>query len=201
MSPVILSSAGLLIMLFLVFFGMPIGFAMLIAGFLGTAYFLGLSVALTQAVITFYGLISYYSMTVLPFFILMGSFAAVSGMSEDLYRFAEKWLRGFPGGLALATILGCAGFASICGSSAATAATMGHVALPEMKRYRYAESLSTGCVAAGGTLGFLIPPSAAFIIYAIITEQSPGWLLIAGLIPGVLLSLSFMAYWIYLPEI
>ena len=192
MTPILLAASGLVIMLLLVFWGMPIGFSMLIAGLMGTAYFLGVAVALTQAVITFYGLISNYTMSVLPFFILMGGFAAVSGMSGDLYRFAEKWLRGMPGGLALATILGCAGFASICGSSAATAATMGQVALPEMRRYKYDDALSTGCVAAGGTLGFLIPPSAAFIIYAIITEQSPGWLLIAGFLPGLLLTLAFM---------
>ena len=192
MTPIVLAVSGLVIMLFLVFLGMPIGFSMLIAGLIGTAYFLGVSVALTQAVITFYGLISNYTMTVLPFFILMGGFAAVSGMSGDLYRFAEKWLRGMPGGLALATILGCAGFSSICGSSVATAATMGQVALPEMRRYKYADTLATGCVAAGGTLGFLIPPSAAFVIYAIITEQSPGWLLIAGFLPGLLLTLAFM---------
>jgi len=122
----------------------------------------------------------------------MGYFAGASGISSDLYLTAEKWLRRLPGGLALATIAGCAGFASISGSSVATAATMGAVALPEMKKHKYDDSLSAGTVAAGGTLGFLIPPSVAFVVYGIVTELSVGKLLIAGIFPGFILALTFM---------
>ncbi len=201
MSPASIAVIALGMMLFFVFLGMPIGFSMAISGLLGLVYFLGWSIALTSAVITFYGLVSDYAMTVLPLFILMGGFAATSGMSSDLYMTAEKWFRRLPGGLALATIAGCAGFASICGSNAATSATMGTIALPEMKKFKYADSLATGTIAASGTLGFLIPPSSAFIIYAVITEESAGRLLIAGFLPGLMLAIAFMSiviFWVKL---
>lgn len=188
----IIGIAGVVIMLALMFLGLPIAFSLAMVGFVGEVLILGHSVALPQLHMTFYGLVDNYNLSVLPFFILMGYFADISGISTDLYAVAEKWLRRLPGGLALATIAGCAGFASICGSSVATAATMGAVALPEMKRYGYDNSLAAGTVAAGGTLGFLIPPSMAFIIYGIIAEQSVGKLLIAGYIPGIILALAFL---------
>ena len=122
----------------------------------------------------------------------MGNRAGVSGMSKDLYEAAYKWFGHFRGGLASATIVGCAGFAAMSGSSIAAAVTMGRVALPEMKRFNYGDSLATGAVAAGGTLGILIPPSTGMIIYAILTEQSIGKLFIAGVIPGLLLTSLFL---------
>jgi C4-dicarboxylate transporter DctM subunit len=124
--------------------------------------------------------------------VLMGQFAFVSGISTDIYKTVYTWMGHLKGGLAMATILACAGFAAICGSSLATGATMGMAAIPEMKKYRYDNRLSTGCVAAGGTLGILIPPSIGFIIYGILTEVSIGKLFMAGFIPGILLSLLFI---------
>ncbi len=193
MSPFTAGLEGLIFMLVLLFLGMPIGFTLAIVGFLGSIYILGLNSALPQLHLTFYSLVSNYNFTVLPFFILMGYFADASGISSDLYYTAEKWLRRLPGGLALATIAGCAGFAAMSGSSVATAATMGAVALPTMKKYNYDDGLAAGTVAAGGTLGFLIPPSVAFVVYAIMAEESVGKLLIAGYIPGITLALAFMA--------
>jgi tripartite ATP-independent transporter DctM subunit len=122
----------------------------------------------------------------------MGQFAFYSGLSGDLYKACHKWLGRLPGGLAVATVGACGCFASICGSSTATAATMGTVCIPEMRKYRYAPSLATGCVAAGGTLGILIPPSVGFILYGIISQQSIGALFAAGMIPGILLMVLFM---------
>ena len=135
---------------------------------------------------------SNYNLLVIPLFILMGNLAGVSGMSNGLFRAAYAFLGHLRGGLASATIAGCAGFAALSGSSLAAAVTMGRVALPEMRRFRYDDGLATGAVAAGGTLGFLIPPSGGMIIYAILTEQSIGQLFMAGIIPGILLSLLFI---------
>ncbi len=192
MNPAVVGLIGISIMVLFILLGMPIGFSMGITGFFGMIYMLGISIALPQLPITLYGIISDYNYTVLPLFILMGYFADASGISSDLYMTAEKWLRGLPGGLALATVAACAGFASISGSSIATAATMGSVALPEMKKHGYSDELASGTVAAGGTLGFLIPPSVVFVIYGIITQQSVGQLLIAGFLPGIILALAFM---------
>jgi tripartite ATP-independent transporter DctM subunit len=130
---------------------------------------------------------------VIPLFIVMGGFAGSSGITRKLYVTFDKWLRRLPGGLSIATIGACAGFAAVSGSSVATAATMGTIALPEMKRFKYHARLATGSIAAGGTLGFLIPPSIGFIVYGMLTEQSIGKLLIAGVIPGLLLAVSYMA--------
>lgn len=193
MSPLVIGLLGIGLMVLILLLGMPIGFSMAIVGFVGITFLLGFSVALPQLHLTFYSIVSNYTFTVLPFFILMGYFAGASGISSDLYKTAEKWLRRLPGGLALATVAGCAGFASVCGSSVATAATMGAVALPEMKRHKYDDGLASGTVAAGGSLGFLIPPSVAFVVYGIITEQSVGKLLVAGFFPGLTLALTFMA--------
>jgi tripartite ATP-independent transporter DctM subunit len=123
----------------------------------------------------------------------MGNLALVSGMSRDLYDLARSLVGHWPGGLASATVVGCAGFAAVSGSSLASAVTMGRVALPEMKRYHYHPRLATGCVAAGGTLGILIPPSTGFIIYALLTEESIGQLFLAGVVPGIILTGLFMA--------
>ncbi|MEX0305010.1 MAG: TRAP transporter large permease [Leisingera sp.] len=135
---------------------------------------------------------SNYNLLVIPMFVLMGNLAGVSGMSADLFTAAYRWMGHLKGGLASATIAACAGFAALSGSSLAAALTMGRVALPEMKRFNYADSLATGSVAAGGTLGFLIPPSGGMIIYAVLTEQSIGRLFMAGIIPGIVLTLLFI---------
>jgi tripartite ATP-independent transporter DctM subunit len=133
-----------------------------------------------------------YSLTVIPLFMLMGQFANYSGMGFEIYQTVHRWIGFLPGGLSMATVGACAGFAAISGSSLATAATMGMVALPEMKRFKYDDSLATGCIAAGGTLGILIPPSTVMIIYGILTEQPIATLFIAGIIPGLLLSGLFV---------
>ncbi|RLB05139.1 MAG: C4-dicarboxylate ABC transporter permease, partial [Deltaproteobacteria bacterium] len=131
--------------------------------------------------------------TVIPLFIIMGGFAGSSGLTHELYQTFDKWFRRLPGGLGVATIGACAGFAAVSGSSVATAATMGTVALPEMKRFKYHPRLATGCIAAGGTLGFLIPPSIGFVVYGMLTEQSIGKLLIAGMFPGLTLAAAYIA--------
>jgi len=192
-SPFIAGIIGIVVMVIIIMAGLPVAFSMGFVGFLGLVYMLDFPIAVNQIPLTFYTVVSDYSYTVLPFFILMGYFATDSGITSDLYLTAEKWLRKLPGGLALATIAGCAGFASICGSSVATAATMSTLALPEMKRRGYSDELAAGSVAAGGTLGFLIPPSVAFVVYGIIAEQSVGKLLMAGFVPGIVLTICFMA--------
>jgi tripartite ATP-independent transporter DctM subunit len=193
MNPFTIGIAGTLLMLVFFALGLPIGFTLGIVGFLGLSYVVGVPAALSTIALKFYSSVSDYNLTLLPLFLLMGAFANVSGMSRDLYEAAGKWLRRLPGGLSIATIAGCAAFASVCGSAAATSATMGTVALPEMKRLNYHDSLSTGTVAAAGSLGFLIPPSVGFVVYGILTEQSIGRLLIAGVVPGIILALIFIA--------
>jgi tripartite ATP-independent transporter DctM subunit len=192
MTPVEVGLIGIAVMFALVFLGMHLGIAMGIVGVLGVAYLVNMKAALAMTAMSLYTISSMFTLSVVPLFIVMGQFAAISGVSRDVYTSCEKWLRRQPGGLALASIAGCAAFAAVCGSSLATAATMGTIALPEMRKHNYSDSLATGSVAAGGTLGFLIPPSIGFIIYAILTEQSVGKLLIAGLLPGILLAFLFM---------
>lgn len=183
---------GIVVMLILLGLRMPIGIAMLLVGITGFAWLNGLPAALSSLGNAPYSYSTVYDLAVIPLFVLMGNCAAVSGMSRDLYAAAYAWLGHLRGGLASATIAACAGFAAVSGSSIASAVTMGRVCLPEMKRYKYSDSLATGTVAAGGTLGILIPPSTAFVIYAILTEQSIGRLLLAGFLPGLLLSFLFI---------
>jgi C4-dicarboxylate transporter, DctM subunit len=186
MTPTTIGFIGLGILMVLLFTGMPLGFVMALVGFLGFAYIKGFPPALAALGAVPYRTFADYGFSVAPLFILMGEFCFVARLSTDLYDTAYKWSGQLPGGLAIASIGACAGFAAICGSSVATAATLGTVALPEMKRYRYDPTLATGCIACGGTLGVMIPPSIAFIIYGIITEQSIGKLFIAGIFPGIL---------------
>ena len=197
MHPVAAGIAGIVALLVALFAGIPVGFSLGIVGFLGMAYLLDFGISLPQLHATFFAVASDYNLSVLPFFILMGYFADVGGATDNLYVTAERWLRRLPGGLALATVIGCAGFSAVSGSSGATTATMTAVALPQMKKYKYDDSLSTGTIAAGGTMGFLIPPSAAFVIYGVIAEQSIGRLLISGILPGLLLALGFMGIIIF----
>jgi tripartite ATP-independent transporter DctM subunit len=183
---------GIVAMLILLALRMPIGIAMLLVGFSGFAWLNGLPAALSALGSAPYSYSTVYDLAVIPLFVLMGNCAAVSGMSRDLYAAAYAWLGHLRGGLASATIAACAGFAAVSGSSVASAVTMGRVCLPEMKRYGYDDGLAAGTVAAGGTLGILIPPSTAFVIYAILTEQSIGRLLLAGFLPGLLLAFLFI---------
>ncbi len=200
---------GLLALFALLALRLPVAIAMLVVGFFGTAIanankFILLGMASDQAWArgwkTAYSNLagetfeasSNFNLLVIPMFVLMGNFAGVSGMSNDLFTAAYRWMGHMKGGLASATIAACAGFAALSGSSLASAVTMGRVALPEMKRYKYADSLATGSVAAGGTLGFLIPPSGGMIIYAVLTEQSIGRLFMAGIFPGIILTLLFI---------
>mgnify|MGYP005629917775 FL=1 len=185
----IIGIAGLFLLLII---GMPIGFSLAFVGFWGISSLTDISVALPTLVRSFHGTFTTYSFTVIPLFVIMGELASVSGLSQGIYGVADKWLRRLPGGLAIATIGACSGFAAICGSSVATAATLGRVALPEMEKYKYDIHLSTGSVAAGGTLGILIPPSIGFVVFGILTEQSIGKLLISGFIPGFLLALAYI---------
>ncbi len=183
---------GIIILFILLASRIYIGIAMALVGFLGFSYLSGLSTGLALLGMVPYGTGSFYTFSVIPLFVLMGQLAFYSGMSHDIYRAVHKWMGHLPGGLGMATIAGCAGFAAICGSSLATAATMGTVALPEMRKYRYDLGLATGSIAAGGTLGILIPPSIGFVIYGILTEESIGRLLLAGILPGLLLAGLYM---------
>lgn len=182
--------AGLFVMIFL---RIPVGIALGIAGTLGYMTLSGVDVTLNLLGSIPFEIGYNYDLSIIALFVLMGNFAMVSGMSRDLYDMARSLVGHWPGGLASATIVGCAGFAAVSGSSLASAVTMGRVALPQMKRYKYHPQLATGCVAAGGTLGILIPPSTGFIIYAILTEESIGQLFLAGVLPGIMLTGLFMA--------
>ena len=192
MSPEITGIVGIAFLLFIFLLGMPVAFAMAFVGVAGFAYLAGFEPALTILAQDIYESFSSYSLSVIPMFILMGSFAFASGISERLYKTTHAWVGHLRGGLTIATVLACSGFAAICGSTAATAATMGKIALPEMKKYGYDDTLATGTVAAAGTLGILIPPSTVLIVYGIMTEESIGKLFVAGLLPGALLSLFFV---------
>ncbi len=189
--PTTVGALGALIVVILIFLGMHIAFAMMFVGFVGICALASLDAAMPVTASTMWEVASFYPYTVIPLFIIMGSFAGSSGMTRDLYSSFEKWTRRVPGGLAVATIGACGAFAAVSGSSVATAAAMGTVALPEMERFKYDPRLSTGSVAAGGTLGFLIPPSIGFVVYGMLTEQSIGKLLISGILPGILLTFSY----------
>lgn len=192
MSPELIGIIGIVLLFVFLAFRMYIGVAMALIGFVGVAGIINANAGLNLMGLVPWSEGSSYTMSVIPLFILMGQFAFVSGISRDIYKAVYTWIGHFRGGLAMATILACSGFAAVCGSSLATGATMGRVAIPEMDKYGYDQSLSTGCVAAGGTLGILIPPSIGFVIYAILTEQSIGRLFMAGILPGILLTVLFM---------
>jgi tripartite ATP-independent transporter DctM subunit len=189
--PITIGVLGSLCIFVLIFLGMHIAFAMMFVGFVGLAVLSSVDAALSVTASTMWEVGSFYPYTVIPLFIIMGSFAGSSGITRELYASFEKWTRQVPGGLAVATIGACGAFAAVSGSSVATAAAMGTVALPEMERFKYNPRLSTGSVAAGGTLGFLIPPSIGFVVYGMLTEQSIGKLLISGILPGILLTFSY----------
>ena len=171
--------------------GFPVGFSMAFAGLTGLFYLIGSDVAFNVTKINTYDSVAVYFFCVIPFFLLMGFLILHAGIGAKLYNAGIKVFGRLPGGLAVGTVAGCGGFAAICGDSVASAATMGSVSIPEMKKYQYDDSLATGSVAAGGTLGILIPPSIGFVVYGIITEQSIGKMFMAGIIPGIILTLGF----------
>jgi tripartite ATP-independent transporter DctM subunit len=192
MSPTAAGVIGMVALLALLFLRMPIGIAMALTGAIGIAVLNSPDAALQVLGSYPYSYGAVQALSVIPLFVLMGNFAVVSGMSSDLFAAAYAWLGHRRGGLASATVLACAGFAALSGSSVASAITMGRVALPEMRRYHYDPRLATGVVAAGGTLGILIPPSTVLVIYGILTEQSIGKLFLAGFLPGLLLTVLFI---------
>ncbi len=181
------------VLLLLIFMRAPIGLAMFLCGLVGTYLVLGSwNAPLSRLKTEVYTQFSSYSLSIVPLFILMGQFATLSGMSRKLFLAGEAWLGHRRGGVAMAAIGACAGFGSICGSSLATAATMGKTALPELRRYGYDGGFSTATLAAGGTLGILIPPSVILVIYAILTEQNIAKLFLAAFIPGILAAVGYM---------
>jgi len=192
LEPLLAGILGILILLGLMALGMPIAFSMGLVGFAGYCYVVGVDAGFSQLESVPYGVGSDYILSVLPLFLLMGQFAFYSGLSQELYDTSYKWLGHYPGGLAMATIGGCASFAAVCGSSVATSATMGTVALPAMRKYGYNDRLALGSIAAGGTVGILIPPSIVFILYGVLTEQSIGKLFLAGFLPGVLAIILYL---------
>ncbi len=189
-----LGSLGMALLLALILFGMPIGIGMALVGFMGMVIlYPNMESAFAMFGITPYNTGSNYLYSVVPMFILMGELASYSGISRDLFNAAAVWLGRLPGGLAVASTSGCAGFAAVSGDSMATAVTMASVALPEMRRKKYEPGLACATLAAGGTLGILIPPSTGFIFYSLVTETSIGKLFLAGILPGLLLTLIFVA--------
>ncbi|MBA4397644.1 MAG: C4-dicarboxylate ABC transporter permease, partial [Syntrophus sp. (in: bacteria)] len=192
MTPTVLGLLSFVALVVLIFLKIPVGFVMAIVGFAGFALLVSWDASLNLIARDFFAVFNSYNLTVIPLFVLMGQTAHHSGISGRLFNTAHKFLGHLPGGLAIAAIGACAGFSAICGSTTATAATMASVALPQMKKYNYDPALATGVVAAGGGLGILIPPSTIFIIYGIMTEQSVGKLFMAGVLPGILLTLLFI---------
>lgn len=192
MSPELIGTIGVILLLILVLLRVPVGFSLLLIGFGGYLFLANQKAALAQLGLSPFMTASSYSLSVMPMFILMGMFLSYSGLGRDLFRAADAWVGHIRGGLAMATIVACAIFSSISGSVNATTATVAKVTLPEMKKYNYRDSLATACVAAGGTLGILIPPSTILILYGVLTMEPIGPLLLGGLIPGILMAFIFM---------
>jgi C4-dicarboxylate transporter, DctM subunit len=191
MNPMTIGVIGIVLLILITFSRMSIGMVMGLVGVAGFAYMRGLDPALGLLRTVPYTTFADETLSVIPLFLLMGAFAFQSGMSENMYRTVYVWLGRFRGGLAMATIAGCSLFAAISGSGIATAATMGKVSMPEMEKYNYHPRLSTGCLAAGGTIGILIPPSVILLLYGILTEQSIGKLFVAGFIPGIIQTIFY----------
>jgi len=193
MDALALASWSFPVLMVLIFLRFPIGLSMLLLGLVGSWQIYGsLPPVLNQMKTLAYVQFSNHSLTIVPLFLLMGQFASIGGMSRALFKAAEAFLGHRKGGVGMAAIGACAGFGSICGSSLATAATMGQVALPELRRAGYSGALSTGALAAGGTLGILIPPSIVLVIYAILAEQNIAMMFAAAMIPGILAALGYM---------
>ena len=193
MSSVEIGLVSFPILIGLIFLRMPIGLSMLLVGFVGTWIVTGTErPILAQLKNLPFDTFSSYSLSIVPLFLLMGQFATRGGLSRALFRASETWLGHRKGGVAMAAVGACGAFGAICGSSLATASTMGQVALPELRRFGYSGALATGCVSAGGTLGILIPPSVVLVIYAILTEQNIARLFVAAFVPGVLAAIGYI---------
>ena len=194
MSDILIGALSFPALLVLIFLRVPIGLAMFLAGLGGLVIVTGeTNIPFARLKSETFGTFSSYSLSIIPMFLLMGHFATLGGMSQALFKAAESWLGHRKGGVAMAAVGACAGFGAICGSSLATAATMSRVALPELRRYGYSGGFSTATLAAGGTLGILIPPSVVLVIYAILTEQNIAKLFLAAFIPGILAALGYIA--------
>ena len=193
MSLALIGTIGIVILLLILFFlGMPVGFAMAVVGFCGFWYVVSFKAALNMISSDLWFTFSKYGLTVIPLFVLMGYLAFNAGIGERLYNAAYKWVGHWPGGLAIATIGADELFAAICGSNTATAATMGAVALPQMRKYSYDTRLSSGTVATGGTLGVVMPPSVVIIVIGLQTEQSIVKLFLGGILPAILMGVLFV---------
>jgi C4-dicarboxylate transporter, DctM subunit len=192
MSPALIGTIGILVMLFLFITRMPVAYVMALVGFLGFSVMISPTGGLNVLSRSIYEAFSSYGLTTIPLFILMGQFAFNSGIGRRMYDTAFKFLGSTRGGLAMATVAACTAFGAVCGSSPATAATLATVGLPEMKRYNYGDALATGSVASGGGLGMIMPPSVVLIVYGVLTEQSIGALFVSGIIPAIVVTLLFM---------
>ena len=191
MSPELVGILGIVLLLILFAFRMQVGLSMLIVGFVGFTYLASTGASLPMLGMVPYATASAYSLSVIPLFILMGMFLSYGGLGRDIFGAANAWVRHVRGGMAMATIVAVAAWSAISGSATATAATIGQIVLPEMKKRGYSDSLATACVAAGATMDILIPPSSVLVLYGILTEQSIGKLLIAGTLPGFLMAALF----------
>ncbi len=191
MNPIEAGIVGMIVLLMLFFLGVPISFAFALAGVMGFTYISSVEGGLSVLAIETFSNFTNYGLTVIPMFVLMGSICFSGGMSKKLFDFGFALFGRVRGGLAIATVSACALFSAVCGSTAATAAAMGKVAIPDMRRYKYDDGLATGVVAASGSLGILIPPSSTLVVYATLTELSVGKLFIAGVLPGILLAICF----------
>jgi C4-dicarboxylate transporter, DctM subunit len=192
MSPALIGTIGILVMLLLFITRMPVAYVMALVGFLGFSVMISPTGGLNVLSRSIYEAFSSYGLTTIPLFILMGQFAFNSGIGRRMYDTAFKFLGSTRGGLAMATVAACTAFGAVCGSSPATAATLATVGLPEMKRYNYGDALATGSVASGGGLGMIMPPSVVLIVYGVLTEQSIGALFVSGIIPAIVVTLLFM---------
>jgi len=198
MSPTLLGIIGILVLVVVIFSRMPVAYVMTLVGFVGFALQVSPEAAFKLLSRDFYSVYSSYGLTIIPLFIFMGQIAFNAGISHRLYDSAHMMVGCYRGGLATATVCACTAFGAVCGSSPATAATMATVGLPEMKRFGYADELATGSVAAGGSLGMLMPPSVVLIVYGILTEQSIGTLFVAGIVPAVFMTIMFaLAIYVY----
>ena len=192
MSPDVIGLAGFALMLILILLGVNVAFALIALGIVGLAMLIGIGPALSSLAIISFERASAYDFAVAPLFLLMGAFVSRSDIGKEAYTMARAWVGQLRGGLAMATSVACGLFAACCGSSLASALAMGKIAYPEMKRHNYGDSLSTGIIAAGGTLGIMIPPSMGFILIGILAQLSIGKLFLAGIIPGLICVVTYM---------
>ena len=199
MTPTTVGIIGLLSLFVFIFSNMPVGFIMAIIGFIGFSYLVSIDAALNLVAVDFFEVFGSYNLTVIPLFVLMGQIAFHSGISSRLFKTAYKFIGHWPGGMAIATVGACTGFSAISGFHQCNGShNGGRRPCRKWKKYQYDDELATGVVAAGGSMGILIPPSVIFIIYGIMTEQSIGKLFVAGILPGILLTTSFYCNCCYL---